>query len=430
MDIIIVGAGAAGLIAAKKLSDSGLTVCVLEARDRIGGRIHTILNKNAIPEEGGAEFIHGNLAVTLDLLKEAGIGKQILNGEMWQVTNGRWSHDDEFFANAEIVTDRLKGLKEDMSIAQFTKQFFAEDQYQGLRKSLESYIEGYYSGKTERISAKAFLEEWLSEDERQYRPEGGYGKLMNYLSESCKKAGSIIHLSAIVKEVRWKQGYVEIIDDLQNKFTASKALITVPLGVWTVEKNATGSIVYSPDLSAKAEAAKLMGFGSVIKILLEFDETFWENQTIKKETKADGARLQMILSDEPIPTWWTQLPQHTPLLTGWLSGPKAEKMKNEKDENIIELSLYSLSRIFNIDINTLRRKMRQCRVFNWTKDPFTLGSYSYSTLETSTARKILTEPVQNTLFFAGEALYEGPEMGTVEAALTSGLTAAEKILLA
>ncbi|HLL43986.1 MAG TPA: FAD-dependent oxidoreductase, partial [Segetibacter sp.] len=277
-------------------------------------------------------------------------------------------------------------------------------------------------------SAKTFLEEWLSEDEQQYRAVGGYGKIINYLAESCTKKGTIIRLSTVVKEIKWQQGYVEVIDHLQNKLMASKAIVTVPLGVWLAAENTKGSILYSPALQLKAEAAKQMGFGSAIKILLEFKSIFWEDELIIHQTKIRN--LQMVLSDMPIPTWWTQLPQHTPVLTGWLSGPTAEEIKNEKDEVIIWQSLYSLSNIFNIDINALTARLKSGKVFNWANDAYTMGSYSYSTVHSKSARKILSEPIENTLFFAGEALYEGTETGTVEAALTNGLQVASTILWA
>ncbi len=280
------------------------------------------------------------------------------------------------------------------------------------------------------MSAKAFLKEWLNEDEQQYRPADGYGKMIDYLAESCKKVGTIIQLSTVVKEIRWRKGYVEVIDDRQNRFAAFKALITVPLGVWLAEENTKGAILYSPAITVKAEAAKQMGFGCVIKILLEFKEIFWEDNIIKNQIKINTANFQFILSDLSIPTWWTQLPQHKPLLIGWLSGPKAEKMKNEKDEVIMLKAINSLSSIFKTESHILREKLKWWKVVNWANDPFALGSYSYSAMETADARKVVMEPVENTLFFAGEALYEGPETGTVEAALTSGLKAASKILTA
>lgn len=325
---------------------------------------------------------------------------------------------------------QLKALKEDMSIAEFLHRYFSEEKYTSLRNSLKSYIEGYYSGETNRMSAKAFFEELMSEDEQQYRPREGYGKLIDHLAESCRKAGTVIQLSAIVKEIKWSKGHVEVIDDKNNSFIASKAIITVPLGVWLAPQNSIGAILFSPALQSKTEAAKEMGFGAAIKILLEFTDIFWEDEVVKNKIKIDTGNLQMALSDMPIPTWWTPFPQKIPLLTGWLSGPKADQMKNEDDEYFLSKALNSLSLIFKTENNILKEKLKWWKVFNWAKDPFTLGSYSYSAITTSDARRILSEPVQDTLFFAGEALYEGSEMGTVEAALTSGLNAASKILLA
>ena len=431
MDVIIIGAGAAGLMAAKRLSEAGLSVCILEARDRIGGRIHTLTEPGlSMPIEGGAEFIHGNLEVTLDLLKEAKLDKQEITGEFWTLVNGELTDTNELFKNSELVTTRIKNLKEDTSVANFLDQFFAEEKYSGLRKSFTSYIEGYYSGEMERISAKAFLAEWLSEDEQQYRPVGGYGNMINYLGDSCTRQGVVIKLSTTAKEVRWQKGRAEVIDEKGSSYAASKVVATVPLGTWVATEDAKGAIAYSPAIPSKATAAKQMGFGAVIKILIGFENIFWEEEDIRQRIKKDTANLHMALSDSLIPTWWTQSPVHVPVLTGWLSGPAAEKMKYDKDEEIVGQSLQSLSNIFKIQPNDLRKKMRWSKVFNWSNDPFTLGSYSYSTLDTYSARKVLLEPVENTLFFSGEALYEGTEMGTVEAALTSGVKVSKQILLA
>jgi monoamine oxidase len=424
MDVIIIGAGAAGLMAAKQLSDAGLKVCVLEARERVGGRICPFRKS-----EGGAEFIHGKLAVTLNLLKEAGIEKQELTGEMKQFIKGKWSRETEFFQHAGTVIEKLKEIKEDISLATFLNTYFAEEQQQEIRSALTSYVEGYYSGEISRASAKSFLEELLSEDEQQYRPVDGYGNMIEWLANYSKKAGTIFKLSTIVKEIRWRKGEAEVVDEANQVYLADKVIITVPLGVWNANEKAKGAIIYKPALTLKTQAASEMGFGSAMKILLKFEESFYKEGFLKKHGEADFSKLHMALTDQPIPTWWTQHPNDSSVLTGWLSGPGAVEIKNEDDEAVLLKSLHSLSRIFDIDLGQLKKNLEWWKVFNWTTDPFTLGSYSYSTLQTASARRLLMEPVEDTLFFAGEAVYEGPEMGTVEAALTSGRDVAATIVI-
>lgn len=428
MDIIIIGAGAAGLMVSKILVEAGYKVLVLEARDRIGGRVHTFTDGDSdIAKEAGAEFIHGKLELTMKLLKEAGIDAIKTQGEIWQFENGEWEQENDFTTGFDVVMKRLEQLKEDMSVADFLQQYLGGEEHADVRESIIGYVEGYYSADTHRASAKALLKGLQSEDEEQFRPGGGYGRLLEHLAFQCTKAGGTIQLSTVVKEIRWTSGSVEVVDENSKAYTASKVLITVPLGVWTAASEEEGAITYSPALPAKQAAAMQLGFGAAIKVLVEFDEVVWQNDTLK-QLPVDVKQMQFALTDLPIPTWWTQLPANTFLLTGWLSGPKAKEMKDEPEEVIVLLSLASLSKMFSIDIETLHRHLKWWKVFNWTNDPFTRGSYSYVTTETAEACKTLAEPVADTLFFAGEALYTGTENGTVEAALISGKEAAAQIL--
>ncbi len=431
MDVIIIGAGAAGLMAAKKLTDAGQKVCVLEARNRLGGRIYT-LNDTAFkhPDEAGPEYIHGNLKVTLNLLKEAGIDYEEIDGDMWAVTNGKWSKGMEFNQDQQSLMKRLKELKENISIAEFFDRYFAEEKYASLRSSLTSYIEGYYAGNIQQTSALAFFKEWSNEDEQQYRPKGGYGKMIQYLADKSIEGGALIQLSTVVKQIRWLKDQVEVIDETHHSYIARKVIVTVPLGVWLAEENSKGDITYSPALTPKQEAAKQMGFGSAIKILLLFKEPFWEELSLEQQPEVDLKRTGFIISDQEIRTWWTQLPVRSSLLTGWMAGPKAFLVKDADDETILLKSLDSLSNIFNISATGLKPKLLSWHIFNWTADPFTRGAYAFSTTGTKEARKILMQPVEGTLFFAGEALYDGLEMGTVEAALISGLRVSDEVLAA
>ena len=170
-----------------------------------------------------------------------------------------------------------------------------------------------------------------------------------------------------------------------------------------------------------------MGFGAIVKILLEFKNAFWENEEITKLVGDSLKEMSFLLSNEEIPTWWTQYPTHSTVLTGWLGGPPAEKKKNISNEELFHQALQSLSNIFKLSIEELKRNLIAWNISNWTADPFTRGSYAYDTVEAPGAREILSTPINKTIYFAGEYLYDGPAMGTVEAALTSGQNIAKDL---
>jgi monoamine oxidase len=116
------------------------------------------------------------------------------------------------------------------------------------------------------------------------------------------------------------------------------------------------------------------------------------------------------------------------LLTGWLAGPQVEKLNAVSEDKILKMAISSLSEIFKIEEDRITQYLVASHLANWNSDPFTLGAYAYAMVNTSEARKVLNEPVDKTLYFGGEALYEGAEMGTVEAALASGKNVARRII--
>lgn len=428
-EIIIIGAGAAGLIAAHELSKAGKKVIILEAKDRIGGRIHTFSDDNFMfPVELGAEFVHGDLPITDHLLKEAKIKYSRVMGKMLSVNDGG-DNGNDFSAGWDILDEKLKAVKEDMSIQDFLNTYFGDEKYTRLRSSIKGFAEGYDTANISIASVIAFRDEWLSEEEsKQYRIDGGYQKLMDYLHDESISHECKIKLSSIVKEINWRPGKVEVKTEAGDRFSADQVIVTVPLGILTANKNAKAFIKFTPDILPQLEAAKKIGYGYVVKILIEFDNSPWNDKATEKRMGVKLDKLSFLFSSEFIPTWWTQYPKESTLLTGWIGGYKAEELKSVDEKTIYEKAVLSLSNIFKLPINDLKKKIKAHKIINWSAEAFTLGSYSYSTLETVEARKILTTPLNNTLYFAGEALYEGPEMGTVEAALSSGLKTAKTIV--
>ncbi|MDB4903722.1 MAG: puo 1 [Mucilaginibacter sp.] len=431
-DILIIGAGAAGLMAARTLAKAGKKVIVLEARDRCGGRIHTLNHQSFFGNaELGAEFVHGDLPVTLDILKQAGIPYYSASAEMWRYKNGHLNNEGFFTQDWELLIKRLNKLEEDINIDKFLQKEFSGDKYQELRDSVWKFASGYDTADPHKASAFALRKEWQSEDtDAQHRIKGGYGAMIKYLEEECKKYGGFIYLNTVVKEIHWQPGNVKVATAEGTFYEARQVLIALPLGVLQEVEAEKGTVVFYPPVPEQSKAIQSMGFGAVIKILLEFDELFWEDKFAEELAGRSLKNMGYLFSDEEIPTWWTQTPQHSPVLTGWIGGSAAANKKHTPDEEILKQSLQSLGKIFNRKFDELKDKLLAFKIVNWTAEPFTCGSYAYDTIASPVSRKALNTPVNDTLFFAGDYLYEGPIMGTVEAALTSGKEMAEKMIKA
>jgi monoamine oxidase len=422
-DVLIIGAGAAGLLAARELAAAGRRVVVLEARDRIGGRIHTLTPPGFTrPIEAGAEFIHGEAPITRTLLQEANIAWQDTTGETYQVKNGEIQDDGAFFAHLPLLLEKLQALDHDLPLADFLTQEFPGSEYAPLRAMATQFAEGYDAADTRRASAWALRDEWAADGvDDSPRPVGGYGPLLHWLAGQAQAAGATIQLNTAVQEIRWQPGRAEVLTASGPTYHARQVLCTVPLGIWLLDAQHPGYLHFTPELPTHRAAVAQLGFGPVIKILLEFRENFWQDRL---------PELEFLLSDAPVPTWWTQLPDARPLLTGWLAGPAAQRLQAASDESILQQSLTSLSQLLKTSPETLQAQLRASYVRNWGAEHHTYGAYSYATVGSRAARAALATPVAGTLFFAGEGLHDGPDAGTVEAALASGQAAARTLLAA
>lgn len=418
-DIIIVGAGASGLMAAKELSAKGIKVLILEADNRIGGRIYTIHDNNfPFPIESGAEFIHGDLPITLGLLKEAGIAFQSMDDKTYKIEDGKWRKDDSFIDGWDEVMQKMKNLKEDITLAGFLDTYFKDEHYEELKTSVKRFAEGFDLVDINTASTISLRNEWEHENESQYRIAGGYALLIQYLEQKCNTQGCTIKTSSPVKQIDWKKNSVKLVTASGDVFTANKVIVTVPVGVLQATADKEVFIQFSPGIDRYINASRQIGFGSVIKVFMLCENFF-------SELLNEPA---FILSNQLIPTWWLRVSDNKAFLTGWLGGPNADKLSGKSEEEIKEYALQSLSAIFKIDQTSLKDKMQAFRSINWSDQPLVAGGYSYDMIESVTARKILKTPVQQTVFFAGEALYEGAAPGTVEAALSNGKEVARKLL--
>lgn len=408
-------------MAARELSCAGMQVTLLEARKRLGGRILTYSDNGfSKPVEGGAEFVHGKLDVTKKLLKEFRLKTYAAKGSVWHVREEGVEKDKNFVdEHHRRLAKKLQSLKRDTTAYQFLQKHFNGAEYAELRQSVKGFVEGYESATIHSFSAKAFLEDWQQTEQwEQFRIEGGYGLLIDALAEECRSNGCIIRVNSIAGSIRWEKGHIAVKCSNGKIYSGHKLVVAVPLSILQHR-----SIRFYPALQEKKDIWKQLGYGDVIKIMLEFKEPFWKDMSI------DGQSLKKLFfffSQQPVPTWWTQYPSPDAILCGWLSGPQAKKFSSKTDRQLLNDAMDSLQYIFQKEEQELTHNLKAGKVFNWTKDPFTSGSYSYAVVNGKKLSERARKPVDNTLFFAGEHLSE--PIGTVESALKSGEETARRIL--
>jgi len=417
--ILIIGAGAAGLMAARMLAQSGKHVTVLEAKELTGGRILDYSSKgNSQPFMLGAEFIHGNAELTFSLLDEAGIAFKSISGKNYNAVKGKlteFESDRDFWPE---LMEKLELLQEDVSLAKFLDLYFSDKKYNAFRASVLRFVEGYDAADANKVSSLSLKKEWeLDDEQQQFRIEGGYSRLIKYLEEDNIAKGVSILTGKVISHFNWSRGFVEAIAVDGSRYAGRKVIITVPLGVLQMKEGDLGSITLNPPLPIRMGAVRFMGFGSVIKVILQFKKAFWPEDA------------GFIFAKEAIPVWWTQAPNSEPVLTGWLAGPGTEKYKDADETALVQIALKSLSGIFSKSITELKADLLVSFSCNWVNNPFSKGAYTYITVEEPNAAVVLSNPVQGTLYFSGEATYNGPHVGTVEAALVSGKEVAERVML-
>ncbi|MDN5000378.1 flavin monoamine oxidase family protein [Bradyrhizobium sp. GCM10027634] len=414
--IVIVGAGAAGLMAARELARAGKRVTILEARDRCGGRIHPLpASEFGYPADGGAEFVHGEAPITRSLAREAGLSVPAIGGTLWSFDGTEFSRESPRDPYDERLHAALRDLTEDLTVADFLRRHFGGPEFAGLRHAVERMVEGYDAADPERASTLALRDEWMNDGHAiQVRIDGGYGGLIEYLAVACRKSGAALHLGAVVTAIEESGGKVVVRCAGGELQICDRVILTVPLPLLR-------EIALPTATRAKAAAADDIGFGSVIKILLRFTRPWW------RERREELADMIFLLSDETIPVWWTRYPDQHPVLTGWFGGPRTAELSHLDSQGLIDAGLDSLAAIFSIAREEIARDVVAAAAANWAHDRFARGAYSWATPRTRAAQERLAR-ADGPVLFSGEALYRGRDMGTVEAALASGLETAGLIL--
>ncbi|OGA05698.1 MAG: hypothetical protein A2W68_11505 [Betaproteobacteria bacterium RIFCSPLOWO2_02_64_14] len=429
-DVVVIGAGAAGLAAAAELGRAGRPVLVLEARDRIGGRVWTHHESGlALPVELGAEFIHGRPAVTFALMRQAGATAVVAPMVRLALKRGELRpRNDDVFASVEQVLRRHAGSlgKKDISFATFLDRVRHELSDEA-RAFARMRVKGYDAADPARVSARSIAAEWTGEGNEygHFRPGGGYGPLLTALAGMS--GGNVrVRLRSVVHAVQWARGAAQI-DGVRSgkpfRMRARSVIITLPLGVLQQRADVPGAVRFVPELKEKAPALAGLASGPVLKAVLRFRTAFWE--------ELDGAAYRGVSffhsPRAPFPTFWTALPARAPFITAWAGGPKAARLTGAAIPHLIECAVRSLASVFGGRVN-VGNELKGSWLHDWQQDPFARGAYSHVLVGGNDARRALAAPLEDTLFFAGEATDFSGEHGTVAGALQSGARAAREVL--
>jgi monoamine oxidase len=417
-DVVIIGAGAAGLAAARDLSSAGLRVCVVEARDRIGGRILTQrITDLPLPLELGAEFIHGIAASTFSIVDAAALLTYELPDRHHWSERGELTPIDDFWELIDDLRARIPAGR-DRSFAEFLRARRSLDARH--RELACNFVEGYHAAHADRISALA-LRSADSETEdpnanKQYRVAAGYDTVMNWLRVGVHPDRTDLRLGTLVTAIDWRKGAVAIETNRSGTLRAAAAVITIPIGVWKAPAEQPGAIRFTPELDEKRAALAKLEIGHVVKIVFRFRERFWNDDLNFIHTK-----------DRYVPTYWTAAPARAPILTAWAGGHAADALLAEGSDAMIDRALDSMTIAFRMKRRALDAQFVSAYHHDWQSDPFSRGAYSYAGVGGHGAHAQLAKPLQSTLFFAGEAT-SGDETGTVSGAITSGRRAARELL--
>ena len=411
----MIGAGVAGLTAARELVRQGLSVTVVEARDRMGGRVHTLRDFCDHPVEAGAEFVHTADAETWPEIRAArlAVRKCALKRRSMFNLGGRtrWLPWHLLHPGTWSAFPILHRLARASSPEMSARDFIERHGYRGRARLLaEMVFTSHLPGVTDDIGVVELLEDRVLHllTGSFHRITDGYDGLVDHIA-----SGLDVRRDFSVETVRWRPDGVTVADADGQAVSAAAAITTLPLGVL-----ASGAVEFDPPLpESKRRAFAELVMGPVMKLLLHFKEPFWP-----------AWLANLSCATGPVTLYWPALDgrRMPAVLTAYCTGPRAARLSLLPEEEAVAVVLEDLGRLFP-RVNP-RGLVLGYRRIDWTTDPFARGGYTFMRPGGRGARGRLAAPDTAALFWAGAATAASTIADTVQAAYASGLRAASEVL--
>ena len=437
MSVVVIGAGVAGLIAAVMLAEAGRRVTVLEASGRAGGRIRTDLI-GGVPVELGAEFVHGRPPELLALLDDLGLGRYELGGTDLRFGDGsalesQEENNDEENGPFAVLRQMERWAAEHSGEDQTFAAWLAQSGVPAAEGAAAvGYVEGFNAADAQEASVQALATQQRAEDAIDggvaFHVEGGYHRLAEALTERLERAGGMLVTRKPVGRIEWRRDDVRCWCRDGEVFAAERAIVTLPLGVLQSD-----SLRFDPPPGDVLEQAARMRMGQVCRMSLVFRRRWWAELAHPQHEKLQSlsflfARERALNDDPHFPVFWTGFPSLDPVLTAWTGGPAADAFAAMDDPAIAHTACADLARIFGVAREQVLDELVSHHRYDWRGDPLFCGSYSWVPSGAADASARMAQPVEGTLFFAGEHTDTSGHWGTVHGALRSGMRAARQVL--
>ncbi|MBV9876967.1 MAG: FAD-dependent oxidoreductase [Verrucomicrobia bacterium] len=422
-DVIVVGAGAAGLSAAAELQDLGLNVLVLEARDQIGGRMDTDYQFAPHPIERGAEFVHGENVVTWELIRKLGLHAlpAFQNDEYYYIdAAGQFLPLPQ--ASRTSGGGTLKFISTRSGVCELAKNWANSGKPDtdldsllaagGVHLDSRFYsivrhsFEGLDAAGLRQLGVYGLMEtSYEGDGDSDFRISEGYSSLVYHLGQQAS-----ILVNTPVESVKWTPSEVRLAMTTGLTLQAQKAIITVPL-----TQLQPGKIRFDPPLPQdKLNAITRLGAGHIVKLVLRFHESFWP------------AKMECFATDKHTGFWWRPgwgRSDEIPVLTAYAGAGLADRLVKFGHDAAIQIALEDLTQLFG---NRVRTTYADGMVLNWQAESYIEMAYSYCPVGAAGLRAVLSRPVGGVLFFAGEAT-SVKRSATVHGAIESGRRVAEEV---
>jgi monoamine oxidase len=424
--ILVIGAGVAGLAAAAVLTRAGRRVTLIEARERLGGRVYSLhLSNVARPIELGAEFVHGHSNALWPLIENAGLPTEPVFERHERIRQGRPR-------DLPDVGRTLKRLIGPDTVGPDRPLGDVIDEQRGSLGNPEAlaatvgFVEGFHAADVHKVGTHWLAENVVAEredgDDAFFLP-GGYDAVPRWLRDQCAPTLLDLRLATPLLALQWTPGSVNALvatsGDTTEEISATQAIVTLPLGVLKTAPD-RGGIAIDPMPPVWREALTAVEMGPAHRIVLRFDRAWWNE---------GGTSISFVHGPgSPFPVWWSFHREDDPRLTGWCGGPRALELAGRPPHQVLEAATASLVAIFGAEARHESERMLGAYHHDWITDPYARGAYSYGGVGAAESRAALAEPVADTLVLAGEALAEAGRTATVHGALMTGRRAGESIL--